>query len=45
MMGALGIDPWHDELAQRVEHAKRTLLAMRGETLFDGDHFPERGRR
>lgn len=44
-MAHFGIDPWNDELALRVEHAKRVLLAMRGETVFESDHFPERGKR
>lgn len=45
LMAHFGIDPWNDELALRVEHAKQVLLAMRGESLFESDHFPERGER
>lgn len=44
-MGHLGINPWDDELAHRVEHAKRLLLAMRGEMFLEDDHFPDWRRR
>lgn len=41
-MARLGIDPWNDEFAQRIEHAKQTIrMLRRSDPPFEGDHFPK----
>jgi hypothetical protein len=41
-MDFLGIDPWNDELAQRVRGVMQFILRAPTEDVIVGDHFPER---
>lgn len=40
-MKRFGIDPWNDELARRIQRAKRTVQLLRATPPpFEQDHFP-----